>query len=94
MKKLFLLFFVLFSNTLLPQNSEWEWNRPLPQGNNLNGVKFVNNDIVYITGLNGKLLKSTNSGKTFKIIKTGITYYYSSNFIDENNIYLLEKMQS
>jgi photosystem II stability/assembly factor-like uncharacterized protein len=44
---------------------KWTWQHPLPNGNNLNSIKFVNNSVGYIVGNYGTFLKTTDAGKTW-----------------------------
>ena len=42
--------------------SNWFWQQPLPQGNSLKDVKFVNQQTGYAVGDVGTIVKSTNGG--------------------------------
>ncbi|MDZ7626152.1 MAG: hypothetical protein U5J96_17115 [Ignavibacteriaceae bacterium] len=41
--------------------AQWVWQNPLPQGK-FNSVYFTNDDTGFVAGLNGVMLKTTNSG--------------------------------
>jgi len=89
MKKI-ILFILIISNFAFAEDCGWEWVNPLPQGNDLNTVDFLNNDIVFITGENGTLMKSTDAGITWSIIETetnDIIYRY---FFNQNQILLID----
>ena len=67
--KLILTFLIFtFLSTNLFAQPEWRWLNPLPQGNDLKCIKFVNNSIVYACGNVGMILKSTNSGVNWSIL--------------------------
>jgi len=87
---LFLIFFL--SNFLYSQECKWEWNSPLPQGNDLYEIKFASKDVVYAIGGAETLLKSIDSGLTWKIIDLDFPGYlydiYNISIIDEDNIAL------
>lgn len=57
---------VLMPSGLRAQNS-WQWQNPLPQGNNLECVDAVGPNIVYAVGGAATLLKSTNSGNSWDV---------------------------
>jgi photosystem II stability/assembly factor-like uncharacterized protein len=48
-------------------NAQWEWQNPVPQGNTLNDVFFINQDIGWAVGELGTILKTTNGGATFEM---------------------------
>lgn len=65
-KLLVLLIFICTVSKLHSQN-EWNWQNPLPQGNSLFDVQFVNQNTAYTVGGASVLLKSTDSGATWNI---------------------------
>jgi len=88
MKKI-ILFFLLISYISFAEDCSWKWNQPLPQGNQLNEVKFASKNVVYIFSKNfGSIMKSTDSGLNWKIINTGVSKYYQTFVFDENNVML------
>ncbi len=91
MKKI-ILFFLFVSNLLFSEDCGWEWNNPLPQGNMLTYVKFASKEVIYIFGSNATIIKSTDSGVSWKLIDAGVFEYSNSYIIDENN--LLLKLES
>jgi photosystem II stability/assembly factor-like uncharacterized protein len=89
MKNIF-FFLLILSNIAFAEECAWRWINPLPQGNDLEYIKFVSKDVAFISGKNGTLLKSTDAGLTWNIIKL---MNYRSNydfFFDENNILLVD----
>ncbi|HEY7751848.1 MAG TPA: hypothetical protein VH917_06100, partial [Ignavibacteriaceae bacterium] len=55
---------LLFNLALIESiHAQWFWQNPLPQGNNLNTVYFINDDTGFVAGLNGAMLKTTNGGE-------------------------------
>ena len=73
MKKYFLLFLILFSsgNTINAQNCTWKWQNPLPQGNTLNSIRFINNNTGWAVGNTGTILKTTDAGTSWLRISSG-----------------------
>jgi len=63
MKTLFLLCLSLLL-TSIPTNAQegWFWQNPLPQGNNLNSIHFIDSNIGWAVGHTGTVLKTTNGG--------------------------------
>src|SRR3972149_9623938 len=74
---------VFFIHQFTFTQSGWFWLNPLPQGNFLNSVSYVNNSIVYVSGAGGTLMKSTNGGFDFAVIPTGLRDNLSMYFINE-----------
>jgi hypothetical protein len=50
MKRFILLLQICISGLALGQTSEWKWQNPLPQGNELMDVQCVNNQFTYAVG--------------------------------------------
>ncbi len=63
MKKLIftLIIFSVFAGKSFSQ-SYWVWQNPLPQGNTINDIKFVNPNTGYAVGDGGTIIKTTNGG--------------------------------
>jgi photosystem II stability/assembly factor-like uncharacterized protein len=63
--------FILFLSFLLNQSiisqSGWYWVNPLPQGNTLNKVFVVNENVFYGVGYKGTFIKTTNSGINWSV---------------------------
>lgn len=52
----------------------WQWQNPLPQGDGLNLVTFVDRHHGWITSNGPILLRTRNSGKNWEILRTGIVF--------------------
>ena len=74
MKNLSILFiaFLFLQLTTLAQE-DWFWQNPLPQGNRLWSVDFVNELTGWTVGNVGTILKTTNGGTTWTLQTSGIT---------------------
>jgi photosystem II stability/assembly factor-like uncharacterized protein len=60
------LFIFLFLLTLpVISFSQWTWQNPLPQGNNLDGVQFVDSNTAFAVGNSGTIIKTTDKGVTW-----------------------------
>jgi photosystem II stability/assembly factor-like uncharacterized protein len=66
---------VLFSfhSLAFPQQSDWTWQNPLPQGNDLFQVNIINQNLAYAIGNGGTVMKSADGGVTWAILNTGTT---------------------
>jgi photosystem II stability/assembly factor-like uncharacterized protein len=53
--------------------SQWQWQNPLPQGNNLASVRFVDDNTAFAVGDGGTILKTTDKGNNWSHIDLG--YY-------------------
>ncbi len=64
--KIIVVAFIVISTNLFPQG--WQWQNPLPQGNPISSLHYLNKDIVWasVSG-GGSLLKSTDGGETWEI---------------------------
>lgn len=89
-------FLCLFLISLLFSNSsfaQWEYKHATPTGNNLQKIAFADNNIGWIAGESGTILKTTDAGNTW-------TNQYSFqnddiidlNVIDTNQIYYLNNV--
>ena len=93
MKKTFLII-LLISSLLFIDNSQaqpdWFWQNPLPQGNYLNDVKFINTTTGWAVGNAGTILRTTNGGTNWTSQTSGTTNdLYAVSFTDANNGTLL-----
>jgi len=72
MKKLILviLFSLIISNYSF---SQWTWQNPLPHGNQVNSVKFINNNTGWYFSSVTSNYKTTNGGLNWNYINFGIT---------------------
>lgn len=66
MKKTAIYILLLFSivNTI---NAQWEWQHPLPQGNGINDVYFVDSQIGFAVGRYGTIMKTTDGGTNWQM---------------------------
>jgi len=88
MKKIFTIVIVIASmNIGAFAQSSWFWQNPLPQGNTLRDVFFIENSTTGLAvGSNGTILKTINSGTSWTIQTSGtINELYSLHF-ENNNI--------
>jgi|GEM_PF-1647409 len=63
------------------QSSEvlgWEWQNPLPTGNRLNDVDFVDSEHGWIVGDFGTILRTVDGGRSWKFLDHGITFLTQS----------------
>jgi hypothetical protein len=66
------LFIFLFLLTLpVISFSQWTWQNPLPQGNNLDGVQFVDSNTAFAVGNSGTIIKTTDKGVTWTQLNSG-----------------------
>ncbi len=86
MKKIItLLFFLsLFSTNICFSQSGWFWQNPLPQGNNLQSIKFIDLNTGWAAGLKGTIIKSTDGGLNWTIQQSQV---YSDLF----NLYIISQ---
>jgi photosystem II stability/assembly factor-like uncharacterized protein len=63
---------LFLQNALLAQG--WQWQNPLPQGDNLNLVFFADRQHGWITSDGPILLRTRNSGKNWEILRTSIVF--------------------
>lgn len=64
MKKFFALLMV-FGAFAAQAFAQWEWQNPIPQGNTLNSVYFIDIDTGYAAGKCGTIIKTTDGGNTW-----------------------------
>jgi photosystem II stability/assembly factor-like uncharacterized protein len=81
---LLLLLTLSISGNLYPQ-SGWFWQYPLPEGNILYSVKIVDNNTAYACGACGTIIKTTNQGNSWYLIKTDSGYINTSLFFYDVN---------
>jgi photosystem II stability/assembly factor-like uncharacterized protein len=69
--------------------AQWTWQNPLPKGDNLNCIRFVDATTGYAVGDAGTIIKTTDGGLTWTIQNSG-TYFdlYSVYFTDTNTGYV------
>lgn len=84
MKK-FILYFLLLSYQIIFAQTGWIWQNPLPQGNNLNAVKFINQNTGWVAGEKGMIIKTTNGGNNWDIQYDYNDYSIFSLFFNDEN---------
>jgi hypothetical protein len=64
MKKIVFVFSFLLTISF-QINAQWEWQNPLPQGNTLKSICFINTNVGWAVGEYGTIWETTNGGVTF-----------------------------
>jgi len=59
------LLFVLVMLVAINGNAQWVWQNPLPQGNDLQSIFFINENTGWAAGDKGSILKTTDSGNNW-----------------------------
>ncbi|MBW7873770.1 MAG: T9SS type A sorting domain-containing protein [Ignavibacteriales bacterium] len=97
MRKLFFLslFAVFLSDFVFAQTgSDWKWQHPSPQGNNLRAVQYISPTTWYAAGFSGTFMKTTDAGATWQFIHSAsqlnttsgkYSDIYDMHFFDQNN---------
>jgi photosystem II stability/assembly factor-like uncharacterized protein len=86
MKKLFFTLLFFIPVIAFPQ---WYWQNPLPQGNCLLNVFFIDSLNGYFAGYSGTILKTTDGGTTWSIYSSGPkNTCYSIFFTDDDTGYI------
>ena len=63
MKKLLLIICLVLHSSV---NAQWFWQNPLPQGNDLWSVHFINSNTGWMVGEVGTILRTTDGGSTWE----------------------------
>src|SRR6267142_2457508 len=67
-------------------SSQWHWQNPLPQGNNLRGASFVDTNTGTVVGEYGTIVRTTDGGNSWTIQASGTTQtLWAVSFTDLNN---------
>ena len=86
-----LLFFFLVMQICFAQ---WFWQNPLPQGNWLSSVCFVDENIGTAVGEDGTILRTSDGGSTWNSQLSGTTTFLNDVFfIDAKYPFLLYKQK-
>ncbi|MHC1739151.1 MAG: YCF48-related protein [Ignavibacteriaceae bacterium] len=65
--------------------TSWGWLNPLPQGNTLNAIEFINPDTGWVCGDYGTILKTTNGGLSWNSQESGTrTSLWDITFTDQS----------
>ncbi len=85
MKKILLILISIFSivNCKLVSQNGWIWLSPLPQGNSLSNVSYIDSRTIYVSGTLGTLMKSNDGGNSFVVVPTGTRESLGAIFINE-----------
>ncbi len=75
MKNIILIALFCFS---IYSQSGWFWQNPLPQGNHLRGVDFINSTTGYAVGEGGTVIKTTNAGLNWLNVSMTFPVYLES----------------
>ena len=67
MKTILSLILIFLASCSLAQ---WHWQNPLPQGNHLNDVFFINQNIGWAVGDFGTIIKTTDSGDSWELLES------------------------
>jgi len=87
MRTTYLLIFLLLS--IFTFGQDWKWKNPLPTGNILNEVKFVDSTTIIAVGYQGTILKSTDKGLNWDVKISGTNVNLNSiAVIDSDTIYV------
>ena len=81
-------FYLLISVTVLAYINVFagfEWQNPKPTGNSLRSISFVSDGYGWICGLNGTLLKTTDDGENWEVLKSPVAD-------DLNGIFFTDKL--
>jgi len=80
---------MILTGTLHAQLADnWDWMNPKPQGNTINAIDFVNDNLGFAVGEYGTILKTTNGGVTWQKQNSGTsTQFISLDFVDQNTGY-------
>lgn len=66
--------------------SQWIWQNPLPQGNSVLNLNFLNENIGFVVGNNGTILKTIDGGDTWIHQESGTYLNLTSIHMSSNNI--------
>ncbi|WP_304131202.1 YCF48-related protein [Ignavibacterium album] len=85
-KKVLIIIKIVFIANIFAQTPAWFWSNPLPQGNTLNSVSFLNQNKGFIVGNYGTLLKTTNGGSNWEYLQPYLPKNLNSMYFVNSNI--------
>src|SRR5437763_13675335 len=66
-------------------DTQWHWQNPLPQGNNLRGASFVDANTGTVVGEYGTIVRTTDGGNSWTIAGNGTTQHsWTVSFTNSN----------
>ena len=75
----------LFAPLLAQASDDWTWQNPLPTGNDLYAVSFVNANTGTVVGWGGTIARTTDGGVTWVVQSSGTTVdLFGVSFTDAN----------
>ena len=79
-----IIVFIIFGFYKLYSKNCWNWENPLPQGNDLYSVFVIDSNHIVAVGESETIISTMDRGKTWNVISKGSVYlnYYSVKFID------------
>ena len=80
------IFYYILSFLLIPLTilyPQWQWQNPLPQGNRLYQVQFVDSDYGWILTKAGSLMRTTDGGNNWNEEIIGKHWSQKIHFIDK-----------
>jgi len=57
---------------VLTATAQWEWQNPLPQGNSLNDVSFIDQDNGWAVGKLGTIIRTNDGGVNFEALQSNV----------------------
>jgi photosystem II stability/assembly factor-like uncharacterized protein len=82
----YLLFLcIVLTDAKKAKAQNWNWQNPLPQGANLNGVCFTDANTGYAVGLDGVILKTTDAGISWTPQNSGTTNSLGSVYFTDSD---------
>jgi photosystem II stability/assembly factor-like uncharacterized protein len=85
MKKIILTVIAAAISCTITFSQGWQWQNPLPTGNKLNCVRFVDDNIGFAVGDCGTILKTTDGGETWTLKTVESKYMLKSVFFTDTN---------
>ncbi|MCX6134779.1 MAG: YCF48-related protein [Ignavibacteriales bacterium] len=62
---------------------DWYWYNPRPRGSHIRAVQTVTQDLIFVAGDQGSIMKTTNAGATWQVLRSGVTVtLYGLSFIN------------
>jgi photosystem II stability/assembly factor-like uncharacterized protein len=85
MKKIILSVITAAMSCTITFSQGWQWQNPLPTGNKLNCVRFVDDNLGFAVGDCGTILKTTDGGETWTLKTVESKYMLRSVFFTDAN---------